>query len=138
MVDISLLSQQLTEHGKNNQEGFPFTVEIIPGEVTVLKVTIEDREELPVFVSVTEDQILCISYLFSAQEVRTDGIHEMNNAMLSVNVAMPLSSFAKLEDQYVVFGAMSINAHFEELVHEIEVLSSNAIEAIEAMRDYLV
>ena len=138
MVEISDLLQQLAEKGQNYEHGFPFIVEEIPGEVTVLKVTVEDREELPVFVSITGDQLLCTSYLFKADEVKSDEVNAMNAAMLGANVAMPLSSFAKIDDQYLVFGALSLSSSLDDLVHEIEVLSSNSIDAIEAMREFLV
>lgn len=137
MVDISKLAQQLTEKGQQYEHGFPFTLEEIKDDVTVLKISVEDREELPVFVSVTGDQLLCIAYLFSTSEVQADQIDQMNSAMLRTNLAIPLSSFALLDKQYVIFGALALTSSLDEIVHEIEVLSSNALDAIEAMREYL-
>ena len=62
---------------------------------------------------------------------------EMNNVMLSTSISMPLSSFAKIDRQYVVYGALSIHSSLYDIVHELEVLSSNSVEALEAMKDYL-
>lgn len=138
MVDITTLAARLDTLGKEADRGMPFEVNPIPGDIEVLQVLVEDREELPVFVSISEEQILCIVYIFKENEVQSDAIPDMNNSMLTASITMPLSSFAKIEDQYVVFGALSAQSSAEDVVHEIEVLSSNAIEAIEVMSDYLV
>jgi uncharacterized protein YjfI (DUF2170 family) len=137
MVDLKTLANQLADKGKGAENGFPFEVNPIPGEVEVLQIIVEDREELPIFVSASEEQILCIAYLFKEEEVKSGTIDEMNKAMLTANISIPLSSFAKIDDQYVIYGALSVNSNLEDIVHEIEVLSSNVLEAIEAMSDYL-
>ena len=137
MVDLKKLANQLAEKGKEAESGFPFEVNPIPGEVEVLQILVEDREELPIFVSASEEQILCIAYLFKENEIKTGSIGDINKAMLAANISMPLSSFALVEDQYVIYGALSVNSNLEDIAHEIEVLSSNIIEAIEAMNDYL-
>ncbi len=137
MIDIKKLQTDLALHGKIAQHGLGFNVEAISG-AEVLRIEVEDREELPIFLSVSEEQVLCIAYLFKMQEIKPAKIAEMNDAMLSANVSMPLSSFAKIGEQYVVYGALSTASSLLEIVHEIETLSSNSIEAINAMKDYLV
>lgn len=137
MIDISKLADNLTKSGKDAESGFLFEVNPIPGDIEVLQIIIEDREELPIFISASEEQVLCITYLFKEEEVKPDAIDEMNGAMLSTNISMPLSAFAKIDNQYVIYGALSVKSELEDIVHEIEVLSGNAIEAIEAMSEYL-
>lgn len=137
MTTISSLAEQLATQGKENTEGFAFEVQPIPGGVEVLQIVLEDREELPLFISVAEDEILCISYLFTEGEIKSDRKDEMHHAMLSMNIPMPLSSFAKIDDRYVVYGALSVRSSLEDVVHEIEILSDNTLEAIEAMKDFL-
>ncbi len=137
MVDLKTLANQLAEKGKDAERGFPFEINPIPGEIEVLQIIVEDREELPIFVSVSEEQILCIAYLFKEEEVKSGVTDAMNKAMLTANISIPLSSFAKIDDQYVIYGALSVNSSLEDIVHEVEVLSSNVLEAIEAMSDYL-
>lgn len=137
MIDLQALANRLAQEGKDAARGFSFEVNPIPGEVEVLQIIVEDREELPIFVSACEEQILCIAYLFKEAEVRAEYLDEMNKAMLSTNISIPLSSFARIGDQYVLYGALSVHANLEDIVQEIEVLSSNTIEAIEAMGDYL-
>ncbi|MFQ5535404.1 MAG: YjfI family protein [Sphingomonadales bacterium] len=137
MIDIKELAEKLSSYGRNSETGFGFAVHPIPGEIEVLQVVPDDREELPIFLSISDDEILCLSYVFSEDEVRDEARAEMHLAMLSMNVPMPLSSFARIDRQYVVFGALSVRSNLEELAHEIEVLSDNTLEAIEAMKDYL-
>lgn len=137
MVDVTTLAQKLIEQGKDASRGFPFEVTPIPGDVEVLQITIEDKQELPIFVSVSEEQILCIAYLFKTDEVKPDNINDINRVMLSANISIPLSAFGLVGDQYVIYGALSTQSSMEDIVHELEALSSNTIEAIEVMSDYL-
>lgn len=137
MIDLNTLANHLAEKGKDLESGFPFEVNPIPGEVEVLQIIVEDREELPIFVSLSEDQILCIAYLFRQEEINVEKYHEMHHAMLVANISIPLSAFAMIGDQYVIYGSLSVNASLEDVVYELEMLSSNTIEAIEAMSDYL-
>ncbi len=137
MVDLKTLSSQLVTKGQQAENGLGFTVKEMAGDAELLQVIVEDREELPIFVSVSEGQILCIAYLFKEEEVKASKVNEMNKIMLSASISVPLSFFAKIDDQYVISGALSASASVDEVVHEIEVLSSNVLEAIEAMSDYL-
>lgn len=122
----------------NSNEGVEYDCQPISGEVDVLQVTIIDREELPVFISVTDDQILCVTYLWGNEEVKADKIALMHSSMLEMNIPMPLSSFSKIANKYVIFGALSINASLKDIEHEIVVLNNNAIEIIEDMSEYLI
>jgi uncharacterized protein len=137
MIDINKMAIDLALQGKMAQHGVVFKVEEIAG-ASVLRIEVETQEELPIFVSVTEEQILCIAYLFKQGEIKSEKIAEMNDTMLSANISMPLSSFAKIGEQYVIYGALSTQANLSEIMQEIEALSSNSIDAIKAMKDYLI
>lgn len=137
MVNIKNFSTELAQKGEETQNGFSFQINPIPGEIEVLQVLVSDREELPIFISISEEQILCISYLFKENEVKKDSISQLNEEMLLTNTSMPLSSFAKISDQYVVYGALSLNSTIEDVVHEIATLSTNTIDAIETMANHL-
>ncbi len=136
-MNIHTIADHLNSLADNSDTGLSFDCQPISGEVDVLQISIIGREELPVFVSVTEDQILCISYLWGAEEVKTECVNAMHESMLEMNIPMPLSSFSKIGDKYVVFGALSINSSFADVEHELAVLSNNAIEVIDDMSDYL-
>ncbi|MFT5755975.1 MAG: hypothetical protein ACI9LM_000687 [Alteromonadaceae bacterium] len=137
-MNIHKIANHLNALADNSDTGMVFDCQPISGEVDVLQITVIDREELPIFVSVTDDQILCITYLWGAEEVRSDRVNEMHESMLEMNIPMPLSSFSKIGDKYVIFGALSINSTFSDIEHELGVLSNNAIEIIDDMSDYLI
>lgn len=119
------------------REGYSFDCQPIPGEVEVLQVTVSDYDELPSYVSVTDEQLLCITYLFTEEEVKPEKRAEMLEEMLELNIPIPLSAFAKIGDRYVIFGAMAVNSSLEEISHELVTLSENAVEAITALEEFL-
>jgi uncharacterized protein YjfI (DUF2170 family) len=137
MTDIKKLATELALRGKTAENGFAFDVTPIAGDVEVLRIEVEDKEELPIFLSVSDEQILCIVYLFKEQEIIDAKVAEMNNAMLLSDISMPLSSFGKLSDQYILYGALSVSSSLYDILHELEVLSSNSVEALNAMQHYL-
>ncbi|MCI2283190.1 YjfI family protein [Colwellia sp. MSW7] len=137
-MNIHTIADHLNSLADNSETGMNFDCQPISGEVDVLQVTILGREELPIFVSVTDDQILCISYLWGVEEVKPNSIAAMHESMLEMNIPMPLSSFSKIGDKYVIFGALSINSNFDDIEHELAVLNNNALEVIDDMGDYLL
>ena len=48
------------------------------------------------FVTQTEEQLVCISYLFNESEVKPELLNELNEALLRLNVPVPLSALPKL------------------------------------------
>ena len=137
-MNIHKIANHFNMLADNSDTGMNFDCQPISGEVDVLQITLIGREELPVFVSVTDDQVLCITYLWGAQEVKKDCIADMHESMLEMNIPMPLSSFSKIGDKYVVFGALSINSTFDDIEHELVVLNNNALEVIDDMSEYLI
>ena len=137
-MNIHTIADHLNSLADNSDTGMSFDCQPISGDVDVLQISILGREELPVFISVTDDQILCISYLWGTEEVKPASLNAMHESMLEMNIPMPLSSFSKIGDKYVVFGALSINSSFDDIEHELTVLSNNAVEVIDDMSDYLL
>lgn len=132
---LEQLIKDLAEHQLS--DGTCLSIEMFDGENTVACIKVEDREEFPIYMTVDEGQILCISYLFGDNEVEPDKRADMTEAMLMMNVSIPLSAFSKIGDQYIMFGALSPKASIDELLLEIELLSDNVLEAIDAVSDYL-
>jgi len=118
-------------------DGLTMSAEVMTGEVDMVKVKVEDREEFPVFITVDNEQILCTTYLWHENEVKADKRSELLESLLTMNLPMPLSSFGKVGDQYLIFGAMVVNADIKEVHHEVCTLSDNTLNAVEAMQDYL-
>lgn len=137
-MNIHKIADHLNTLADNSETGMNFDCQPISGEVDVLQVTILGREELPIFVSVTDDQILCITYLWGKEEVKENCLAELHTSMLEMNIPMPLSSFSKIGDKYVIFGALSISSSFDDIEHELAVLNNNALEVIDDMSSYLI
>ena len=121
----------------DNFDGYQLECQPIPGEIDVLQITVGDFDELPTYVSVTDTQILCVTYLFTEDEVKQESRSDMLEEMLELNIPIPLSSFAKIGDRYVIFGSLSNTSGIEDICLEIITLTENAVEAITALEDFL-
>ncbi len=133
-MDLQELSIKLADH---QHEGTGFESFLISGEQDVLQVIVEGFDELPIYVTVTDEQMLCISYLFAENELKDGVSAELNATLLKLNVPMPLSSFAIIEDKYSIFGSLSVNSTFDDIAHELVTLADNAIDALESIEEFL-
>ena len=138
MNALQSLMEQVIALDEDQRYGLDFDYQLIKGEVDVAEVVIKDREELPIFLTIADDQMLCICYLWGEEEVRQSTRAEMMQTMLDINIPMPLSSFAKIGDKYVVFGALSLNSNAVDVALELSLLSENALDAIATMSRYLI
>ena len=136
-MNIHKIATHLNQLDDNTETGFNFDCTPINGDIDVLQVEIIGREEIPIFISISDNQILCIAYLWGEGEIKTGLKTNMMEAMLEMNIPMPLSSFAKVEDKYVVFGALSVNSNLDDIELEIVTLSDNSLEVIAEMDHYL-
>ena len=136
-MDTKRIAEQLEQLWVDGREGFDFDYQIIPGEEEVLQISVVGREEIPIYLTLTDTQILCISYLWDEDEVKNGFRNEMLEMMLDMNIPMPLSSFSRIGDKYAIFGALSVNSSIEDIAHEIVTLSDNALDAIEVMSEFL-
>ncbi len=134
-VKLEQLIKDLTD--KKLTDGLSLSIEMFDGENSVACIKVEDHEEFPIYMTVDEGQILCISYLFGEDQVNPEKQAEMADAMLLMNVMIPLSAFSKIGHQYILFGALSPRANIAELLHEIELLTDNVLEAIATLSPYL-
>lgn len=123
--------------GDINFEGHTFNCLPIKGSQQVLQVLVSELDALPIYITITETQVVCITYLCRKNEVRDDQRAELHSAMLEMNVAMPLSSFAIVEDYYVVFGALSTTSSLNDICKELINLAANACDALEAIEEFL-
>lgn len=132
------LMQELTlKLAEARYKGHTFNCLPIKGEQPVLRVDVSDLDVMPLFVTITETQILCIAYLFKQDEISSDKQAELNSYLLDLNIPMPLSSFALVSDYYVVFGALAKQSSFETVQHELVTLARNAMDAMEALEPFL-
>ena len=109
----------------------------IAGDVPVVQVSIEGRDELPIFVTCSDTQLICLCYLWTDDDVRPEQRAELHEALLDLNPSVPLSSFGRVGQRYVLTGALARSARAEDVAHEVAVLSDNALDALGALADYL-
>ncbi len=138
MAVMDELYERLRVEGNRPDADFRFDVEPIRGEVDVLQVTVPERDTLPMFISISGPQLLLIAHLFRDQDVEQSKRTAMLERMLELSVLIPLSSYGKMGELYVVFGAMAIDSPMDDILFEIHHLSENAIEARTAMKEFLV
>ena len=130
--------QELTYSlGELNFEGHSFNCLPIGGSQPVLQVLVSELDELPIYMTITDTQMLCITYLCHRDEIHPDRVADLNRSMLEMNVAMPLSSFAIIEDYYVVFGALATSSSINDIGKELVTLAANSYDALEAIEEFL-
>ncbi len=134
IMDIKLMRETLDNFTSEN--GFTFSA-MESEDDGAIEIVVEDRQEFPILVSADDEQILCLTYLWSEDQVKPEGRTEMLATLLEMNVPLPLSSFGKIGNRYVVFGALAANASTEDVITELEVLSDNTLEAVEVVSPFL-
>jgi hypothetical protein len=82
-------------------------------------------------------QILCMCYLWSDSEVLPARRTELLEALLDLNPSVPLSAFGRIGDRFVLVGALVRDARIEDVAREIAVLSDNALDALDALSEFL-
>ena len=124
-------------NGAKTQEGLAIQAEVVDADEGLVKVELEDRAEFPIMIELSDDQITAVANLWDQGDVKEGMEAEMMNMMLSMNIALPLSAFAKTGSTYQLFGAMSVNTVMTNVVEEIAVLSDNTLAVFDALGEYL-
>lgn len=117
--------------------GLPVQLQPIPGHTPVVQVSIEGRDELPIFVTSSDMQIICICYLWTEEEVKPERRTELLESLLDLNPSVPLSSFGRVDGRYVLTGALGRDASVQDIAREVAVLSDNALDALDALSEFL-
>lgn len=117
--------------------GVAVDLQPIPGDVPVVQISIEGRQELPIYLTSSEAQILCLCYLWSDDEVLPERRGELLETLLDLNPSMPLSSFGRVGKRFVLFGALARDAKVQDIAHDVAILSDNALDALDALSEFL-
>ncbi len=117
--------------------GLPVQLQPIPGNTPVVQVSIEGRDELPIFITSSDMQIICICYLWTEEEVKAERRTELLESLLDLNPSVPLSSFGRVDGRYVLTGALGRDASVQDIAREVAVLSDNALDALDALSEFL-
>lgn len=116
-------------------------LELIDGSEPVLHVEMVEFGDLPMFLTVSGEQILVESLLWPVSSVREPRV--FNEVVLKTHKYFPLSTIS-LEptvqggNAYFMFGALSDGAPLSDVLVEIETLASNVLQATEAYEGYLI
>ncbi len=133
-MDVKLLQQSLDNLVSEN--GFRFAAREADDDGAI-EVVVEDRDEFPIMVTLDDEQMLCLTYLWDETQVKAESRPDLLATLLEMNVPLPLSSFGKIGDRYVLFGALAAGASIADVVTELESLSDNTLEAVEAVAQFI-
>lgn len=116
------------------------SIELIDGLDSSIHIEMREYGDLPIFVTVSGEQIIVESVLWSLDEV--SDVAAFNDAILRTHKYFSLSTISldKLGDEgdyYHMFGALSSASLLSNVVFEIETLASNVIQATEAYGEFL-
>lgn len=116
------------------------TVELLEGVEPTVHIIMHDYGDLPIFLTVSGDQIIVESVLWPMKDI--NNVPEFNEAVLMTHKYFPLSTISldKMADgtnYYHMFGALSSASFLQHVVFEIEVLANNVIQATSAYNGFL-
>lgn len=115
-------------------------LELIDGVEPVVHVVMGEYGDLPLFISVSGEQILVEAMLWSAMDVKDVGA--FNETVLRTHKYFPLSNISldriDGDNCYQMYGALSSASSLHDVIFEIEILASNVIQATQAYSEFLV
>lgn len=115
-------------------------IDVVPvaGEVPVIEIAFPGSERLPIYVTDAGSQLLCISYLWRDADVRPRLRAKLLETLLDLNPSVPLSSFGRIGEHFVLVGALSPAASAADMALELATLGDNGRDALTALADFLV
>ena len=132
-MSLNDLAFKLNSHITN--EGTRF--DAVLSEDGVLEVSCSNNEEFPINIVKTETQLLAITPLFNVAEVQAEKLNELNEELLFISPAIPLSSIGRQGETYILFGAMALNTVFDNIVHELEIQAENTLDVLQVIEPLL-
>jgi uncharacterized protein YjfI (DUF2170 family) len=134
IANLDDLVFRLNNHTTN--EGTRF--DAVLSENGVIEVVCSNVSEFQINIASTETQLLSVTPLFLKSEIKPGGEAELNELLLQLSPAVPLSSIGLQGNTYILFGAMPLETSFESIVHELEVQAENTVEVLDAIEPLLV
>ncbi|WP_257387850.1 YjfI family protein [Tahibacter caeni] len=115
-------------------------VDVVPvsGEVPVIELAFPGSERLPIYVTDAGSQLLCISYLWRDDEVKPRLRAKLLETLLDLNPSVPLSSFGRIGEHFVLVGALSPAASPADMALELATLGDNGRDALTTLAEFLV
>lgn len=113
------------------------TARVIEGADPVLLVTMHEYGDLPIYVSISPQQIAVSVLLWPVDEQENQA--EFNVFLLKAQKLVPLSNFGITtvsgRDYYELFGEIATKTTLQSLLIELRTLAENAIDAASSLRD---
>jgi uncharacterized protein len=138
--EVWKIDDLFTELNESNlvKQGFA-TVEIIDGIDACLHIIMHDYGDLPLFLSVSNQQIIVEALLWPVSLIKNPSA--FNEEILCARKLFALSTIAieKTGDgeiNYIMYGALSSSSTLNNIVYELETLSDNVIKATEAYEHF--
>ncbi|HWU51417.1 MAG TPA: DUF2170 family protein [Tahibacter sp.] len=115
-------------------------VDVVPvsGEVPVIEIAFPGSERLPIYVTDADSQLLCISYLWRDDEVKPRLRAKLMETLLDLNPSVPLSSFGRIGEHFVLVGALSPAASAADMALELATLGDNGRDALATLAEFLI
>ncbi len=115
------------------------SIEIIDGVDACLHIIMHEYGDLPLFLSVSNQQIIVEALLWPVNIIKQPS--QFNEEILCTRKLFPLSTIAieKTGDgsvNYIMYGALSATSILSNVIYELETLSDNVIKATEAYEHY--
>lgn len=116
------------------------SLELMQGIDASIIVNMHEYGDLPIYISVSGDQIVAEAVLWSVEDVNDTAA--FNQCVLRTHKYFPLStiSLEASDDShgyYHMFGALSASSSVDDIVLEIETLADNVINAADAFGSFL-
>lgn len=115
-------------------------LELIDGVEPVVHVVMNEYGDLPLFLTVSGEQILVEAMLWSATDVKD--VVAFDETVLRTHKYFPLSNISldriDGDDCYQMYGALSSASSVQDVIFEIEILASNVIQATQAYSEFLI
>ncbi|HVH35678.1 DUF2170 family protein [Tahibacter sp. UC22_41] len=115
-------------------------IDVVPvaGEVPVIEIAFPGSERLPIYVTDADSQLLCISYLWRDDEVKPRLRAKLLETLLDLNPSVPLSSFGRIGEHFVLVGALSPAASAADMALELATLGDNGRDALATLAEFLI
>ena len=116
------------------------SIELIDGIEPSMHIQMHEFGDLPVFLTVSGDQIIAESLLWAVEDIANSA--KFNEVLLKTHKYFPLSTICidkatNGKHYYYMFGALSASSIIENIVFEVETLAGNVIQATEAYGEFI-
>jgi uncharacterized protein YjfI (DUF2170 family) len=139
VIDIDWTVKTLAEALQTSallREG-EMSVRVMEGADPVLRITMHEHGDLPIYLSVGAEQIVVSALLWPVDE--QENRHAFNEFLLKAQKIVPLSNFGITtvggRDYYELFGELACKTTLQTVLIELRMLAENAIRAASDLRD---